>query len=384
MNIENEKPGDFHHIKRVVAPMVNASDAPYRILCMKYGATCAFTEMLYSHRIIHEEGYLQNMLPEQDHQFPISYITKPLIVQICGNDSNTISQAVKYLLQQRGKVIAGVDFNLGCPQERAKEEHFGSYLLDKKYWEVVFSCVRSLSIAIQEYNCDNNMQLSCSAKIRICENGGKDQYSTTLEFCKNLVISGIDIITIHGRTRGSTKFRRCGPANLLLIHKIAEYFSQNHSSVKIISNGNIVTRNDVSKMSNFVCGCMSAEGLLADPGLFSRFCHGECPDRSTLYHEYCTLSNIYYENGGWECLDKIAMLPIEESKQILIARQHLFWMLGKSGHGRTVRFQYLGSFKKHVNLLKAVKDSKTLIELQHIARDCLTGVFESDIFQEDI
>lgn len=172
-------PITFDH-RFIVAPMVNQSDPPFRTLCMKYGATCAYTEMLYSHRIVHSENYLSKRLQEVDHSFFLgndggapssssfytksnerfpqsikridtqsdrdgygevgdrsasteqsdgdqsqpfkSYSSRPLIVQICGNDPDTLFKAVTKIKEYSKRCpVDAIDFNLGCPQDRAKE-----------------------------------------------------------------------------------------------------------------------------------------------------------------------------------------------------------------------------------------------------------------------
>ena len=191
-------------LRFIVAPMVNQSDPPFRTLCLKYGATCAYTEMLYSHRIVQSESYLSTRLQEIDHSFflqstsssssPFSssaapafpsspscsfslksddnhmklkmcmnpkssgegcgdaggkststntstnsnisteqsdndksesfqtYSSRPLIVQICGNDPEMLSRAVLKIREHSKRCpVDAIDFNLGCPQDRAKE-----------------------------------------------------------------------------------------------------------------------------------------------------------------------------------------------------------------------------------------------------------------------
>ena len=167
-------------LRFIVAPMVNQSDPPFRTLCLKYGATCAYTEMLYSHRIVNSENYLSKRLQEVDHSFfqgndedaassssfctgdnengtksnmqidpnndeesygsindrsssigqgdgdklrPLkSYSSRPLIVQISGNDPETLSKAVMKIKEYSTRCpVDAIDFNLGCPQDRAKE-----------------------------------------------------------------------------------------------------------------------------------------------------------------------------------------------------------------------------------------------------------------------
>jgi hypothetical protein len=143
-DIANKFPKIKLDVRYIMAPMVNQSDPCFRSLCLKYGATCVYTEMLYSHKIVNSEGYLENRLQIIDHTFcGKNYISRPLIVQICGNDPTTLSRCMLELMEY-SKIcpIDGIDFNLGCPQDRAKDGLYGSYLLDKCHWPLVFKCVK--------------------------------------------------------------------------------------------------------------------------------------------------------------------------------------------------------------------------------------------------
>ena len=102
-------------LSRVVAPMVNQSDAPFRVLCMKYGATAAYTEMLYAERIALEDSYLENAIPLADETAFANYKTRPLICQLCGNDEQIMAAAAAKIKLCKIKIDA-IDFNLGCPQ----------------------------------------------------------------------------------------------------------------------------------------------------------------------------------------------------------------------------------------------------------------------------
>lgn len=162
------------NINRVIAPMVGQSDAPYRSLCLKYGSNCVYSEMLYSQLIIEDNFYLDSYLPSIDHQLQqYGYPTHPLVVQICGNNPHILAEAVKRIAIT-GRADA-IDFNLGCPQERAKDGLFGSYLLDKCHWSNVFACVKAMIDSLREYN----IPLFC--KIRLIQ--GSNILELTKTFC---------------------------------------------------------------------------------------------------------------------------------------------------------------------------------------------------------
>ena len=144
---------------------------------------------------------------------------------------------------------------------------------------------------------------------------------------------------------------------------------------------------------------MAAEGLLRDPALFRQEEEdGPAPDRLALFAEYCALSEAFFAAGGWAGLavmdatfagedgggggggdetSSSSSSSAGRQKQVDVARAHLQWMLEKRGHGRTVRFTHLGPYRKHVNLLNALRHSTTMDHLVSIAKECLGGVHES-------
>eukprot|EP00965_Chrysotila_dentata_P209529 6185347-Pleurochrysis_carterae.AAC.3 len=128
-------------LSRVVAPMVGASDLAFRKLCRRHGATLAYTEMLCARRFVEDAAYRFSLFESQRCMLN----DRPLIVQFCGNDASSLAAAAALAVGQHG--VDGVDLNLGCPQKRAKEALYGSYLLDTEHWPRVFSCVRAMAAA---------------------------------------------------------------------------------------------------------------------------------------------------------------------------------------------------------------------------------------------
>lgn len=103
----------------------------------------------------------------------------------------------------------------------------------------------------------------------------------------------------------------------------------------------------------------------------------DTPDKLYIFEEYCHLSELYRAGGGWSAMDAYEAqrnINREQSKQIFVARQHLTWMLGKSGHGRLVRFRHRGDFQKHAHLLLALNEANDMAALKAIAARCLKNV----------
>jgi tRNA-dihydrouridine synthase len=232
---------------------------------------------------------------------------------------------------------------------------------------------------------------------------------TIIKF-RGLCDSGAKAITIHGRTRGSPKFRRAGPADLRLVKEIATAIF-NEKRIPLVSNGNVRCCHEgaLALQSTSPCiGIMSAEGALRDPAIFLNISNSGCtdvgnlntcasncdfegeydcdrcrnelasgirPDLYSIFAEYCHLSELYRLNQGWNGMDEMEAAKLGESKQIYIARQHLTWILGKTGRGRTIRYKHLGSsYLKHYHLLNDINASKTMTDLLIIAEKCLKNI----------
>ena len=160
--------------KFIVAPMVDQSELPYRMLTRKYKADLCYTPMLHSRMFAEGEGYRREFFsPHPDD--------RPLIVQFCGNDPDILVKAAKYVEND----CDAVDINLGCPQGIAKRGKYGSFLLEKT--ELIKSMVTALH---------QNLKVPVTCKIR-CLYSEKD----TVALAKAIEGAGAAMLVVHGRIR---------------------------------------------------------------------------------------------------------------------------------------------------------------------------------------
>jgi len=168
-------------------------------------------------------------------------------------------------------VRSGVDLNLGCPQDIAREEHIGAYLLGKRDWPLVQGIVSSLS---------HSLCVPVSAKLRLCS-----PVSSTVTLASNLQASGAAFLALHAR-HPSARRRRQGAADLSVVKALVEGVD-----IPIISNGNVRTWDDVLRNKDYTgaSGIMVGETLLGNPYLFE----DTIPDPVSVSLEYLELCRMY-------------------------------------------------------------------------------------------
>ncbi|KAF8955320.1 FMN-linked oxidoreductase [Flammula alnicola] len=255
-------------LKWVAAPMVNQSDLPFRLLVRSYGATVAYTQMYLPEKLLNDQEYLEYHIRDltqggQDES------NRPVVAQLCGNDPQAIVDA--------GRRIQGycdaIDLNVGCPQEAARDGHFGAYLLGQKDWQLVQDIVFAMS---------NSFTVPVSAKLRLCQPSPK-----TLDLAERLEASGASWITLHARTI-SARRRRQGAADLTEVKRLKD-----HLRIPVISNGNVRRPSDLQEilLSTGADGLMVGETLLGNPCLFAGTT--AIPDPVDISLEYLAICREY-------------------------------------------------------------------------------------------
>ncbi|OSC97054.1 FMN-linked oxidoreductase [Trametes coccinea BRFM310] len=235
--------------------MVNQSDLPFRILVRRYNASLVYTQMLLPERLLNDQEYL-----EFHRRGLRDGPDAPVVVQLCGNDPEMVVKAARQVVDRAD----AIDLNLGCPQEAARDGHYGGYLLDKKDWPLVESIVSALS---------HSLPVPVSAKLRLCQNT-----PATPALGARLEAAGAAWLALHAR-HVSARRRRQGAADLAQVKLLRE-----RVAVPVVSNGNVRTWEDVqrNRAETGAEGVMVGETLLGNPCLFANV----TPDPVKISLEY--------------------------------------------------------------------------------------------------
>ncbi|TKY85249.1 hypothetical protein EX895_006329 [Sporisorium graminicola] len=254
--------------RRVVAPMVDQSELPWRILSRRYGSDLVYTPMINAKLFVDENSKKKKVKyqevnfnkehGEEGSSTPIASLLslqnngegsssdsdRALFVQFCSNDAETLLKAAQ-VVEDR---CDAVDLNLGCPQHIARRGHYGSYLMED--WPLIFNMINTLHL---------NLKIPVTAKMRVYESVEK-----TIAYARLLERAGAQIITVHGRTR-NMKGHHTGLADWTKIRAVKQAVS-----VPVFANGNVLYPQDVSDAlaATGADGVMSAEGNLYNPAIF--------------------------------------------------------------------------------------------------------------------
>ncbi|KAG6819944.1 hypothetical protein H0H93_007150 [Arthromyces matolae] len=220
------------HLGFIAAPMVNQSDLPFRSLVRKNGCSLAYTQMLMPDKILNNPEYLEHHLRDLTLDEERG---RPVVVQLCGNDVQTIVQAGRKLQGYCDGIVSGMSQSFTVPT---------------------------------------------SVKIRLAQPVEK-----TLEFGQRLEGCGASWITLHARTV-SARRRRQGAAALDQVRKLKQGLR-----IPVISNGNVREWSNIPENLEYTGadGVMVGETLLGNPCLFAN----KLPDPVDIALEYLEICHRF-------------------------------------------------------------------------------------------
>jgi nifR3 family TIM-barrel protein len=187
---------------------------------------------------------------------------RPLVQQIFGSDPATMAEAARIIAEQHQP--EGFDVNMGCPVYKIVHNFNGAALMKEP--ELATKIVKSMKAVID---------VPLSVKIRL----GWSDPTECITFAKVLEDAGVDLLTIHGRTKMQGY---SGVADWEMIRRAKEAVS-----VPVLANGD-VHKSELIPQALDVSHCdgvLIARGALGNPWIFKQFKDiqaGKQPEAVTL------------------------------------------------------------------------------------------------------
>ncbi len=273
----------------VLAPMAGITDQPFRLLCRELGAGLVISEMVSSNPALYNTRKTQLRMNHDGE-------AEPRAIQIAGAVPEQMAAAAMFNVERGAQII---DINMGCPVKKVCNLMAGSALLRDELLvaDILTSVVNAVDVPV-------------TLKIRT---GWDKANRNAIKIAQIAESSGIQALTIHGRTRA------CG------FNGIAEHETAGEIKAKvlipIIANGDITTPEKAAEILTTynVDGIMIGRAAQGNPWIFREINHylktGEklkSPDTieicETLIKHISNLHQFYGEYQG-----------------VRIARKHIGW-----------------------------------------------------------
>ena len=225
-----------------LAPMEDATDIGFRMLCKRFGAAMVYTEFVSAEALIRDVKSTVNKLTISDEERPVG-------IQIYGRDVEAMVEAAQ-IVEQAGPDL--IDLNFGCPVKKVAGKGAGAGMLQNipKLLEITRKVVDAVKLPV-------------TVKTRL---GWNHEQLIITELAEQLQDCGIQALTIHGRTRSQMY---TGQADWTLIGEVKR---NPRIHIPIIGNGDITSIEDADAAFERygVDAVMIGRATFGCPWIFSR------------------------------------------------------------------------------------------------------------------
>jgi tRNA-dihydrouridine synthase B len=218
--------------------MAGVTDLPFRLLCRRFGAGLAVSEMISSNAAVRRDPKTRQRLTNAGEP-------GPLAVQIVGASPQDMASAARFAVQQGADII---DINMGCPAKKICRIDAGSALLRNE--SLVAMILHAVVKAVDR---------PVTLKMRTGWEPGQRNAPRIARIAED---EGIQAIAIHGRTRA------CGYSGTAEYDTIARV--KQAAGIPIIANGDMRSPEDIRRVLDYTGAdaAMIGRGAQGRPWLF--------------------------------------------------------------------------------------------------------------------
>lgn len=267
----------------ILAPMYDVTDTTFRQVV----TSCAPPDMLFT-EFVNVEGLQSAGRPRLEHFLKLEDTDVPVIAQIWGKNPDNYYKTAKELAQMG---FAGIDINTGCPDKAIVKNGCCSAFIKPENREVFAQIVQATKQGV----IDSGRRIPVSVKTRLGFN------TTDFSWHEFVLGLGIDMLTIHGRTRKEMSKVPVRWDEIEHIRKLRDKIAPN---TKIIGNGDVSSKQEALDLQERykLDGIMVGRGIFANPYFFADNADEiwnamSAGDKIQLYIRHLELYRDTYSNG---------------------------------------------------------------------------------------
>ncbi|WP_052836174.1 tRNA dihydrouridine synthase DusB [Sulfitobacter noctilucicola] len=223
--------------------MAGITDLPYRTLVARFGAGLVVSEMVASQELLCRR-------PGTREKAELGLGIEGTSVQIAGREAEPMAEAARMIVNQGARII---DINMGCPAKKVTQGASGSALM--KTPDHALHLIEAVVDAVD---------VPVTLKTRL---GWDDAMLNAADIAQRAEAAGVQMITIHGRTR--CQFYK-GQADWRAIRAIKDAVN-----IPVIANGDIVSASTARTAldQSGADGVMIGRGSQGKPWLLAQVAH---------------------------------------------------------------------------------------------------------------